>query len=112
MVALTPRQRECLDVIQRLSLDGVPPSFREIGDALGIVSKSNVHRLVHGLAERGAIHFRPGRVRSIAVVRKASRPVPFDAMAAAINDAFFGGDAVDAAIRRVLVAAWKRARAA
>lgn len=48
MVALTPRQRECLDVIQRLSLDGVPPSFREIGDALGIVSKSNVHRLVLG----------------------------------------------------------------
>jgi len=111
MVALTPRQRECLDVIQRLSLDGVPPSFREIGDALG-VSGSGVHRLVHGLAERGAIHFRPDRPRSIEVVRKASRPVPFDAMAAAINDEFFGGGAVDAAIRRVLVAAWKRARAA
>ena len=107
MNGLTPRQRDCLDVIQRLTLDGVSPTFQQIGDAMGIVSKSSVHRLVHSLAQRGAIRFLPNVWRSIEVVRKGS-PVPFEAMTEAINAQFFDGDGDEAAIRAVLVSAWRR----
>jgi len=110
MVALTPLQRECLSVIERLTVDHVPPSFSEIADAMGFANRSRVHALVHGLVRRGAIRIQPNVARSIEIVRKG-RPIPFEAMADAINERFFDGDADEAAIRRVLMAAWKQARA-
>jgi SOS-response transcriptional repressor LexA len=68
MIGLTPKQTLCLDVIKRLTRDGMPPSFDEIQLALGLASKSNVHRLIHVLAERGAIEIAPNRARSMRVI--------------------------------------------
>lgn len=111
MTGLTTRQRDCLGVIARLTANrGVAPSFKEIGDALGLSSTSAVHGLVHGLAERGHIVFWPDRKRSIALARNGMA-IPFDEMAAAVAEEFFGCDEVKyAQVRRVLIQSWGGAR--
>ena len=53
---LTRKQHDLLHFIhQRLQRDGVPPSFDEMKDALGLRSKSGIHRLILALEERGFI---------------------------------------------------------
>ncbi|MCA3248731.1 MAG: transcriptional repressor LexA [Azospirillum sp.] len=67
---LTRKQYELLLLInQRLSEAGVPPSFDEMKDALGLKSKSGIHRLITGLEERGFIRRLPHRARALEVVR-------------------------------------------
>ena len=67
---LTRKQRELLDLIRdRLRDKGVAPSFDEMREALGLRSKSGVHRLVTALTERGFIRRLPGRARTLEVVR-------------------------------------------
>ena len=67
---LTAKQRELLLFInQRLSATGVSPSFDEMKDALRLKSKSGIHRLVTGLAERGFIRRLPHRARALEVVK-------------------------------------------
>ena len=51
---------------------GASPSYDEIKQAMGFASKTSVHRLVHGLAERGAVQVLPGRHRSIALLGRAA----------------------------------------
>lgn len=88
---MTPAQRKCLDAIKRLYRDGVPPSFEELRVELGLASKNGVHRLVHGLAERGHIRFRPDRPQSIELADYREHSVPFDQMARAIVGAMADG---------------------
>ena len=67
---LTAKQRELLLFInQRLTATGVSPSFDEMKDALCLKSKSGIHRLVTGLAERGFIRRLPHRARALEVVK-------------------------------------------
>lgn len=67
----TKRQKDALDFIQGfIARYGYSPSFEEIGSALGTKNKSSVHRLVHGLADRGAIIILRNRGRSIRVVEQ------------------------------------------
>jgi repressor LexA len=67
---LTTKQRELLLFInQRLTATGVSPSFDEMKDALRLKSKSGIHRLVSGLAERGFIRRLPHRARALEVVK-------------------------------------------
>lgn len=110
MSGLTARQSECLAFIQdTMAVSKIGPSFDEIKAALGLSSKSGVHRLVHGLAERGHIHFTPDRRRTIQLAHQG-RKVPFGAMADAVAEQFFDSDPAQAAlIRRVLVTAWRGA---
>ena len=69
---LTRKQRELLQFIQdRLGETGVSPSFDEMKDALGLKSKSGVHRLITGLEERGFIRRLPHRARALEVMRLA-----------------------------------------
>ena len=47
---LTKKQYELLVFInRRLAATGVAPSFDEMKDALGLKSKSGIHRLISGL---------------------------------------------------------------
>ena len=110
MTGLTTRQSECLAFIQEtMAVSKVGPSFDEIKAALGLSSKSGVHRLVHSLAERGYIHFRSGRRRTIQLAHQG-RKVPFGPMADAVAEQFFDSDPAQAAlVRRVLVSAWRGA---
>ena len=67
---LTRKQHELLLLIHdRLQQDGVPPSFDEMKDALGLKSKSGVHRLVTALEERGFIKRLHHRARALEVLR-------------------------------------------
>ncbi|MFQ6018958.1 MAG: transcriptional repressor LexA [Kiloniellaceae bacterium] len=67
---LTRKQHELLLFIhQRLSKHGVAPSFDEMKDALGLKSKSGIHRLITGLEEREFIRRLPHRARALEVIR-------------------------------------------
>ncbi len=67
---LTRKQHELLRFInERLSESGVSPSFDEMKDALGLKSKSGIHRLITALEERGFIRRLPHRARALEVLK-------------------------------------------
>lgn len=74
---LTKKQIELLRFIhERLSENGVPPSFDEMKDALDLKSKSGIHRLILALEERGFIRRLPNRARALEVIRLPDAQVP------------------------------------
>ena len=67
---LTPKQLELLQYIEgHMRKRGVSPSFDEMKDALGLKSKSGIHRLITGLEERGFIRRLPHRARALEILR-------------------------------------------
>ncbi|RMF14316.1 MAG: transcriptional repressor LexA [Alphaproteobacteria bacterium] len=67
---LTPKQHELLRFIQRrIEESGVAPSFEEMKDAMGLRSKSGIHRLITALEERGFIRRLPNRARAVELLR-------------------------------------------
>lgn len=69
---LTVRQRDLLNFIRKyIAEHGVTPSFDEMKQALGLASKSGVHRLVTALVERGYVDTMPNRARAITLRRRA-----------------------------------------
>jgi len=67
---LTRKQNELLLFINRhLTEKGVSPSFDEMKEALGLKSKSGIHRLITGLEERGFIKRLPHKARALEVLR-------------------------------------------
>jgi SOS-response transcriptional repressor LexA len=69
--ALTPRQREVLDVlITAIDSTGVTPSFQEIADTAGLGSKSEVSRILDALEQRGWIERQHNRARAIRILRR------------------------------------------
>ncbi|MDB0013401.1 transcriptional repressor LexA [Alphaproteobacteria bacterium] len=67
---LTRKQSELLTyLIDHMQQHDVPPSFDEMRDALGLASKSGVHRLVSGLEERGYIRRLANRARAIEILK-------------------------------------------
>ena len=68
---LTKRQLELLRYIDRhMNKRGVSPSFDEMKEALGLKSKSGIHRLITGLEERGFIRRLPHRARALEILRR------------------------------------------
>ena len=68
-LGLTAKQRELAEFIRDHNYEhGVSPSYDQMKDALGLKSKSGVHRIVLGLEERGWITRIPDRARSIVLV--------------------------------------------
>ncbi|MCH9013835.1 MAG: transcriptional repressor LexA [Proteobacteria bacterium] len=81
---LTRKQHELLLFIHRhLGEQGVSPSFDEMKDALGLKSKSGIHRLITALVERGFIHRLPHRARAVEVLRLPEDLAPAAAPAGA-----------------------------
>ena len=67
---LTRKQSELLTYLSdHMQQHDVPPSFDEMRDALGLASKSGVHRLVSGLEERGYIKRLANRARAIEILK-------------------------------------------
>jgi len=67
---LTRKQYELLRFIEsRLGEDGVSPSFDEMKEALGLKSKSGIHRLITALVERGFIRRLPHRARALEILK-------------------------------------------
>ena len=71
---LTRKQRYVLNFIRQYIeiSDGLSPVYSEIADGCGISSKSNVHRVIHSLIERGFIEIIPGKARSITLLDRAT----------------------------------------
>ena len=70
---LTRKQSELLTYLSdHMQQHNVPPSFDEMRDALGLASKSGVHRLVSGLEERGYIRWLANRARAIEILKPVS----------------------------------------
>ena len=68
-MGLTPVQADALAFITaRIRNRGVAPSFAEVATALGLKSRSGVHRIVQALIARGHLRQLPGRARSVALV--------------------------------------------
>ena len=64
---LTKKQKELLDFLREREGE-VSPSFDEMREALGLASKSGIHRLVKGLEDRGYVNRIPNRKRTIRLV--------------------------------------------
>ena len=82
---LTRKQHELLLFIDRHLRDtGFSPSFDEMKSALGLRSKSGIHRLISALEERGFLQRRRHRARALEVMRlpDAASPQPVAATAA------------------------------
>lgn len=66
---LTPEQSRLLEYIASFSdREEHCPSYEQMKKAMGLASKSGIHRLIQALHERGAIRRLPNRARSIEVV--------------------------------------------
>ncbi|PZO64586.1 MAG: hypothetical protein DI498_10890 [Paracoccus denitrificans] len=69
MITLTAQQKKLLTMIEEwIGRYGTAPTYQQMADALGLASKSGVHRLLIGLEERGAIARLPYRHGSVKVV--------------------------------------------
>ncbi|HMO75392.1 MAG TPA: transcriptional repressor LexA [Sphingopyxis sp.] len=67
---LTAKQHELLHFIQqKLDASGISPSFEEMKEALGLKSKSGIHRLISALEERGFLRRLPNRARALEVIK-------------------------------------------
>jgi repressor LexA len=67
---LTRKQHQLLQFIrERMTADGVAPSFDEMKEALKLKSKSGIHRLITALEERGFLRRLPHRARALEVVK-------------------------------------------
>ena len=67
---LTQKQKDLLLLIDRkIKAVGVPPSYDEMKDALGLASKSGIHRLITALEERGFIRRLPNKARALEVLK-------------------------------------------
>lgn len=66
---LTQKQHDLLVFIDgRLKKTGVSPSYDEMKDALGLASKSGIHRLITALEERGFIRRLAHKARALEVI--------------------------------------------
>ena len=65
-----------LALIRRtVSLEGRPPTRPEMAKALGLASTNAVHKLLQGLAARGAIALTPNAARGIRLLEEAGLPL-------------------------------------
>ena len=86
---LTKKQHELLQFIGRhLNQHGVSPSFDEMKEALGLRSKSGIHRLITGLEERGFIRRLPHRARALEVIREPENAGAGASSGAVVKPAF------------------------
>jgi repressor LexA len=74
---LTRKQHDLLIFVHKcLKADGISPSFDEMKDALGLRSKSGIHRLITALEERGFIRRLPHRARALEVLMLPDAMIP------------------------------------
>ena len=67
---LTKKQRDLLLLIHdRTSTTGIAPSYEEMKEAVGLKSKSGIHRLIVALEERGFLKRFRQRARALEVVK-------------------------------------------
>lgn len=92
-VQFTQRLREYLDVIVELTArNGVPPTRREIGKAVGVTSTNAVQEMLVRLRALGKVEWTPGLSRSVRVIPDAE---PIDYGDISPGSAAFGREALE-----------------
>ena len=70
---LTAKQQQLFDFIEKsVSETGVSPSFDEMREAVGLKSKSGIHRLVQSLQERGFVRQLKNKARALEIVKSSA----------------------------------------
>ncbi|MBF9314324.1 transcriptional repressor LexA [Bifidobacteriaceae bacterium NR002] len=73
--SLTERQRDIVNAIQNnLKIHGFPPSFREIGEAVGLRSPSSVKHQLRALEEKGILRISANKGRAIEIIDDSLLP--------------------------------------
>lgn len=73
-IMLTKKQKTLLLLIDKKIKDtGIPPSYDEMKDSLGLASKSGIHRLITALEDRGFIRRLPNKARAIEVLKSTPK---------------------------------------
>lgn len=67
MIPPTTVQAQALKVIRELSQDGVPPTVREIAEALGYSRPAAAHGLLVAMKARGLLTWEPRQARTIRI---------------------------------------------
>jgi SOS-response transcriptional repressor LexA len=87
MTALTKKQHELLTFIrEHQAKHEQSPTFDEMREAMGLQSKSGIHRLISGLQERGYIRRLPYRARALEIVPDPHLPTPSDLARCTLQD--------------------------
>ncbi|MEC7208703.1 MAG: transcriptional repressor LexA [Pseudomonadota bacterium] len=87
---LTGKQHQLLSYLIDYQADkDITPSFDEMRQAVGLASKSGVHRLVSALEERGYIRRLPNRARAIEILRHPGSPASADGASSNVVEADF-----------------------
>lgn len=83
---LTKKQHDLLEFIHaRMAHSDIAPSFDEMKEALGLKSKSGIHRLITALVERGYIDRLPHRARALQIKRLPDNIKTQDSSAEQLN---------------------------
>ena len=70
---LTAKQQQLFDFIEKRITDtGVSPSFDEMREAVGLKSKSGIHRLMQSLTERGFVRQLKNKARALEIVKTSA----------------------------------------
>ena len=87
---LTGKQHQLLSFLIDYQADkDITPSFDEMRQAVGLASKSGIHRLVSALEERGYIRRLPNRARAIEILRHPGSPSAADGQSSNVVEADF-----------------------
>ena len=87
---LTGKQHQLLSYLIDYQADkDITPSFDEMRQAVGLASKSGVHRLVSALEERGYIRRLPNRARAIEILRHPGSQASADGPSSNVVEADF-----------------------
>ena len=87
---LTGKQHQLLSYLIDYQADkDITPSFDEMRQAIGLASKSGIHRLVSALEERRYIRRLPNRARAIEILRHPGSPASADGPSSNVVEADF-----------------------
>lgn len=67
---MTPRQKDMLDAIRDLTVDGVSPTYEELRVHLGLASKAGVNRMIEALKRLGYLRSIKGCRRTVEVINR------------------------------------------
>lgn len=74
MISLTPTQSKLLVYIEKtLTTTGVAPSYDEMREHMGLASKSNIHRIIGELVQRGRLRVMRKHRRAMEIVEQKCR---------------------------------------
>lgn len=89
---LTTRQRRILHAIQdTVEERGYPPSMREIGEAVGLVSSSSVGHQLRTLEAAGYITRDPNRPRTLTIIDPEPEPITLEHLLRTIARTYIDG---------------------